>query len=101
MAGSQSTQVILGAHQLTAVEPNQQRQTVQAADYFIHEGYNPQTLWNDVAMLTIAAATFNEFVQPSVLPSAISSEAFIGELATVSGEFSISSLMSTSSLMSI
>ena len=83
---STSTQVILGAHQLTSVEATQQRQTVTSANYRLHAGYNPQTLQNDVALLHLPnAVTFNQFIQPSVLPSALVGETFAGELATFSG----------------
>jgi chymotrypsin len=84
--GSQSTQVVLGAHQLTANEPNQQRQTVPQSGYRIHAQYAPSTLANDVAILILPnAAVFNAFVQPTVLPTNFASEQFAGELATISG----------------
>lgn len=82
-----STQVIMGAHQITTVEPNQQRQTVFASGYSLHAGYDRSTLENDVALLTLPTpATLNAFVQPSVLPTAFRDQLFAGELATVTGK---------------
>lgn len=84
--GSSSTQVVLGAHQLTANEPNQQRQTVPASAYRIHESYASETLTNDVAILILpVAVTFNDFVRVTVLPTSLASENFIGDQATISG----------------
>lgn len=86
LQGSSSTQVVMGAHQITIVETTQQRQIVQAADYRIHAQYNPQTLHNDIAILHLpATATFNEFVAPTVLPTAFETDLFVGEQATISG----------------
>lgn len=88
LAGSSATQVVLGAHQITTVEPNQQRQTVPAAAYHIHENYNPQTLHNDVALLILPVpATLNAFVQLSILPRDHRAELFAGDAATASGKF--------------
>lgn len=82
-----TTQVILGAHQLTANEPNQHRQTVPESGYRIHELYLRQTLHNDVALLLLPAdAPINQFIVPTVLPTAHATETFAGELATISGE---------------
>jgi secreted trypsin-like serine protease len=95
---TQSTQVILGAHQLTAVEPNQQRITVQPAGYRIHENYRRLTLANDIAILILpSAATFNSFVAPSALPALGTTNTFAGDLATVSGWGRISDSSSATS----
>ena len=84
--GSSSTQVILGAHQLTANEANQQRRTVPSARYRLHASYNPSNLNNDIATLILATAvTANQFVRWSILPALGNAETFAGELATVSG----------------
>jgi chymotrypsin len=84
--GSSSTQVILGGHQLTTLEPNQQRQTVPASGYRIHETYVPATLTNDVAILILpVAVTLNAFVRPTVLPTNFASDLFVGDQATISG----------------
>jgi chymotrypsin len=84
--GSSSTQVIKGAHQLTAVEPNQQRSVVPSANYRIHASYNPSNLNNDIAMLLLpSSATLNAFVAASVLPPLGNSDLHVGVLATVSG----------------
>lgn len=88
VTGTQSIQVVMGAHRLTtATEPSQQRQTVLPAGYRVHVGYNPQTLLNDIATLIMPnAAVFNQFVQPSILPSGAEIDnLFVGTLATVSG----------------
>lgn len=85
--GTQNTQVVLGAHQLTANEPNQQRQTVEPDNYRIHADYDPSNLNNDIAILLLpVAATINvQHVQIIALPLAGSTELFAGEVATVSG----------------
>lgn len=84
--GSSSTQVVLGAHQLTAIEPNQQRQTVPATGYRIHETYAPETLTDDVAILILpVAVTLNEFVRVATLPREFASDLFVGDQATISG----------------
>lgn len=86
LQGSSSTQVVMGAHQITTVEPNQQRQTVQAADYRLHADYNPENLQNDIAILHLPnEATLNEFVAATVLPTTLASDLFVGEQATISG----------------
>jgi chymotrypsin len=84
--GTQSTQVVLGAHTLTANEANQQRQTVQPAGYRIHQSYNRQTLANDIAILILpSAATLNSFVALAPLPALGVTDTFAGQLATASG----------------
>lgn len=86
MQGSSSTQVILGAHQITTVEVNQLRLTVTAANYRLHEDYNPQTLVNDVALLHLpTVVAYNAFIQPSTLPTDFASELFVGDIAVATG----------------
>jgi secreted trypsin-like serine protease len=83
---TQSTQVILGAHNLNQNEANQQRFTVQPSGYRLHPAYNRQTISNDIALLILpSAATLNSFVAASVLPALGVTDSFAGELATVSG----------------
>lgn len=84
---TQSTQVILGAHQLTANEANQQRQTVQPTGYRLHAQYNRQNLNNDIAILILpSAATLNAFVAIARRPTGAQlTQLFEGQLATVSG----------------
>jgi secreted trypsin-like serine protease len=83
---SDSTQVVLGAHQITTVEASQQRFTVLPENYRIHEEYNPSNLNNDIALLLLPSeATLNEFVAISVLPSLGRSDLFVGDLAIISG----------------
>jgi chymotrypsin len=95
---TQSTQVILGAHQLTAVEPNQQRITVQPTGYRMHENYRRLTLANDIAILILpSAVTLNSFVVASVLPALGTTNNFAGQLATVTGWGRISDASSATS----
>jgi chymotrypsin len=77
----------MGAHQLTAQEANQQRQTVQAAiGYRLHPEYNTENLNNDIAILILPqAATLNQFVALSVLPALGRSDSFAGVLAQATG----------------
>lgn len=81
---SQSTQVILGAHQLNVVEPSQQRFTVLRANYRVHPQWNDVNFNNDIAVLILSTpATFNLQVQPVAL--AAGTETFVGFGAAVSG----------------
>lgn len=85
--GSLSVQTILGAHNILTVEPTQVRVTVGRDNYIVHEGYNAQLLYNDIAILVLPRIiTFNEFIQPIQLPyNDMMYENFTGEIATVSG----------------
>jgi secreted trypsin-like serine protease len=81
-----STQVILGAHRLTATEPTQQRFTVDCDNYRIHPLYNEERIANDIAILILpVAATLNTFVGILALPLLGSSETFYGRKGTISG----------------
>lgn len=84
---SDRTQVILGAHQITSVEENQQRFEVLPENYRIHEEYNPSNLNNDLALLLLPreAIINNDFVAVSNLPTLGRSDSFVGDLATISG----------------
>lgn len=96
--GTQSTQVILGAHQLTANEANQQRFTVQPAGYRLHASYNRQTLANDIAILILPSdATLTPQIVPAAFPALGDSRTFAGELATVTGWGRISDASSATS----
>lgn len=82
---SASTQVIAGAHQFSANEPNQQRSTVPSGNYRIHEAYNPSTLNNDIAILILNGEfAMNQFVSAIGLADP-SHGAFVGETARMSG----------------
>lgn len=84
--GSTSTQVILGAHQLTGLEVTQQRLTVPASRYRIHPNYDFSTFHNDIAILiTPSAFTLNSFVSVVSLPALGVTDQFAGQLATVTG----------------
>lgn len=56
--------VIAGAHNRLTVEPQQQRQTIPAANYRIHAGYNSANLNNDIAIfINVTPFTFTPYVQ--------------------------------------
>lgn len=82
--GSSTTQIIFGAHQMTIVEPWQQRRQSPSSLYRLHAGYNPSNLNNDIAIVfhaTIVASTHH--IQHSSLASG--ADLFAGATATVSG----------------
>jgi secreted trypsin-like serine protease len=83
--GSLSTQVVLGAHQFTTVEPSQQRRTVSPGNYRNHSQYNPNNWNNDISVLIMpSAVTITNQVRtiPFVPASAPN---FTGVTATMSG----------------
>lgn len=81
-----SCQVVLGAHQLLAVEPSQQRFNVSRTSFRMHAQYNRDTLENDIAIMILPqAAALNFFVQLIALPTLGTTDAFAGEVATVTG----------------
>ena len=81
-----SVQVILGAHQITANEANQQRRMVSSTLYRVHNAYSPSTFNNDIATLIMSSPVVaNQFVRWTNLPALGSTELFVGELATVTG----------------
>lgn len=84
---TQSTQVVLGAHNINTQEANQQRITVPATGYRLHEGYNRQNLNNDIAILILpTAAALNQWVQLARLPTGAQlQDQFVGAVATSSG----------------
>jgi len=83
--GSSSTLVIMGAHELTANEPQQHRQTVHSGAYRIHHEYNGNTLHNDIAILILPSdSPANQFIGHSPLAPANAHD-FNGEWATMSG----------------
>lgn len=84
--GSTSVQVVLGAHQITTVEPTQTRITVPASGHILHPQYSRQTLHNDIALLILPTAiALNQNIQPTVLPTAHATDLFVGDVATISG----------------
>lgn len=85
LAGSTSTQAILGAHQITTTEPSQLRIIIPTGGYRLHPQYNPSNFNNDIAILiTSAAVTINQFIQPIAL-AASTVGSLSGEVGTVSG----------------
>jgi secreted trypsin-like serine protease len=79
------TQVILGAHQITANEPTQQRFTVESTYYRIHAQYLASHHFNDIAVLILPRhATLNAQVGLIDLAPA-DSGSFTGFLGMVSG----------------
>jgi secreted trypsin-like serine protease len=84
--GTLSTQVILGAHQITANEATQQRRTVQPSGYRIHASYNPNNFNNDVATLILpTTVTATPQVQWAALPALGNTETFAGLTGTATG----------------
>jgi chymotrypsin len=83
--GSSSTQVIIGAHQLTTVEPTQQRRTVQSLEYRIHENYNPSNFHNDIAVLRMPFQfTFTEQAH-QIIRALGTAPDFEGSMAQITG----------------
>lgn len=83
---TQNTHVILGAHQLTANEPNQHRQMVLPNGYRIHGNYDTVTFANDIAILILPAVVpMSPQIQLANMPPLGNTELFVGETATVSG----------------
>lgn len=84
---TQSTQVVLGAHNINVNEATQQRQTVQPSGYRIHAQYNRQNLNNDIAILILPSpATLNAHVVLATLPTGAQlTNTWAGSQATASG----------------
>jgi chymotrypsin len=95
--GSFNTQVIMGAHQITATESTQQRRTVQSAQYRIHPSYNPNTLANDIAVLIILNPFLTSQQIRSIQLAPASAPSYVGITATVSGWGRISDSSSATS----
>jgi chymotrypsin len=87
LVGSSRTQVVLGAHTLTATEPSQERITFEQDRYRIHAQYNPSNFQNDIATLSFMGS-INETpqIRQIRIPNMFEAEElFVGELATVTG----------------
>lgn len=85
---SSSTQVIMGAHFLfDGNEPDRVAMEVLRQSYIIHEKYDAQMLYNDVALLILPTAVkLTKSIQTIDLPSGDDlKSSYDGELATVSG----------------
>lgn len=83
-----SSSVILGAHFLfEANEPYRLTFEVLRQAYIIHPKYDPQMLYNDLALLILPTAVeFTKSIQKIELPSKEELQnSFTGDLATVSG----------------
>jgi len=67
------------------IEPTQQRRTIPLADYRLHEGYNPPSLQNDIAILLIRSDPVLETPQIRYpqLPHSLPSELFAGEMVSI------------------
>ncbi|XP_052861677.1 brachyurin-like [Anopheles cruzii] len=77
---------ILGAHDRTIVEASQQRIAFTQAGIFVHPGYNPSTIRNDIATVRLnSPAVFNNRVQPIHLPARSDARTFAGMEGTASG----------------
>jgi hypothetical protein len=69
--GTDSTQVIVGAHRLMTLERTQQRININRAQYRLHPQYNPRNLNNDIAILLLPyAVEYTQFVQAINIPRA-------------------------------
>lgn len=95
--GSSSTQVILGAHQLTALEGTQHRQTSPSSTYRIHGSYNPSNLNNDIATIQLPGTIPLNAQRSIVVLAPATAGTFAGILATVSGWGRISDASSATS----
>ena len=83
---TESTQVILGAHQINEIEETQQRRDVNSSNYRCHPLYNSWTLQNDICVLLLSSRIeYNKFVLPIPLPREFKDRNFVGYNATVSG----------------
>ena len=95
--GSASTQVILGAHQLTANEGTQHRQTAPSSTYRLHGSYNPSNLNNDIATIQLPAGIPMNAQRSIIALAPATAGTFAGVLATVSGWGRISDASSATS----
>ncbi|XP_025835881.1 brachyurin-like [Agrilus planipennis] len=84
-SGFESLEVILGAHNISQVEPSQQ--VISNSIFKIHEQYTRQSQANDIALVYLPTpANLNQYVQLIALPSrADVSNNFVGSQAMASG----------------
>jgi Trypsin len=80
-------EAVMGAHFLNRFESTQARRTVPLPDLVWHENYNPRTLTNDVAIITLLTpVTLNNFIQVVRLPEGADlNNDFAGSSAVASG----------------
>ncbi|KAH8324031.1 hypothetical protein KR074_007578, partial [Drosophila pseudoananassae] len=65
-------------------KPGKKRLIVKRKDIVIHEDWEPQALYNDIALIKLPIdVNFNEYIQPAKLPSPTAT--YIGSEATASG----------------
>lgn len=83
--GRSTSQVIAGAHDRTVNEPTQQRATIPAEFFLIHENYSDNNFDNDIAILLLSRRfEINEFVSVISLPDPVLGD-FTGMTGRVSG----------------
>lgn len=89
---------VFGAHSLILLEDDQVRRKVPTSDMIWHEGYDPKTLTNDIAVIRISSPVpLSNAIQVVALPQTADLESnFVGEAAAVSGWGLFSSLQSIS-----
>ena len=77
----------MGAHKIRDNSEENLKIVFKLEDIRKHEGYNPNTIRNDVALIKLSEpVVFNEKMQPSRLPTkAQAEEEFSGYMSTVSG----------------
>ncbi|XP_001843395.2 brachyurin [Culex quinquefasciatus] len=77
---------IMGAHNRINNEPTQQRIAFGVNGINIHAGYTPTNIRNDIATVRLnSPITFNDRVQPVLMPQAGDNRQFAGVTGTVSG----------------
>jgi chymotrypsin len=85
IVGSTSTQVILGAHQITTVESTQQRRTVLPGNYRNHPQYNENSLINDISVMILPTAVTITNQVRTIPRAGAQAPNFAGVTATMSG----------------
>ena len=82
--GVTSALVILGAIYLSQKEPNQVIFNVPSSEMFCHPKYDPDTLYNDIAMIKLPSAVkFNNYISPIALPQGTND--YVGVTGVISG----------------
>ncbi|KAK3875359.1 hypothetical protein Pcinc_019769 [Petrolisthes cinctipes] len=81
MDGAGSVEVVMGAHDITANEPEQVSMT--STDFTVHENYNSFTIKNDISVIRLPSpVSFDANINAVSLPS---SDPTVGTIVTPSG----------------
>lgn len=84
--GASGGTAIIGAHNRLNNEPSQQSISFDVSGINMHEGYNPNTIRNDVATVRLnIPIVFNDRVQPVRMTSHSDGRTFAGMMGVVSG----------------